>query len=427
MFKRLFLKSPLRLIAAFWAAAVILFFFDFYGAYATAPNKLFVAVYVALQILLLLWIDRVKVPRLRPTMTSQRNARIYFFVALVVSMVVLPLNIYNYAGAQISEFGAMLADPAAAYERMRLAVSVDRSERFDFLLLKLSISWLTVALVPLAIILRQRRLISLPIFFLALSLPFIQSVFRGTDKETGDILVFLIAGLFIRPLAENVTTQAASAKRRLRLFSPRMLPPLLGGAVFLYFMATRKGERLSEMTYFCFHNSDACMTMPNPADDALAFLLANAYLYVTHSFYGLGTALNADPVMCPLVGHSAVLMYLFGASLGCETTILSQLDNLGWASTASWSTGFVQLANDYGFLGTFVQIALHAFALKVFHRTYQQNGDFISGVLFILNFFVLFYMVANLQLQQVGDNYFGYMFLNLFVVLGMLRKVPQAP
>lgn len=424
MLRKALFSSPLRFIAMFWATSTALFFLDIYGAYTSAPNKALLLAFMTMQITMLLVIDAISAPSIKPILTSEKSAKTYFRWALIVSAILLPLNIHFYTGSQLSDFFTMLTDPVEAYARMHKALIADRSERLDFLILKLTVSWLTVALVPLAVILKNQGRLSWTAFISALSLSFVLSIFRGTDKEIGDIIIFILAGMFLKPASrEKVVSSTRQSTVGFRIFSKEAFALLVVLIFFFYFFAFRKIERLSAVTFFCFENSDACMVLPDGGSSPLEFLVMMLYSYLTHGYYGLASSFDANFNPCPFIGHSSVLLYLAGfAGITCEATVLEQLNHLGWAPGASWSTGFVSLANDFGFLPTFLQIASIAIMMKVFHRSYKQHGCIISGVLFSLNFFILFYMVANLQLQQVGDQYFGYIFLNIFAFLILLLK-----
>lgn len=424
MLRKAIFSSPLRLIAVFWAASTALFFLDIYGAYTSAPNKALLLAFMTMQITMLLVIDAIHIPGVKPILTSEKGAKTYFRWALVVSAIMLPLNIHFYSGSQLSDFFTMLTDPVNAYARMHETVSADRSERLEFLILKLTVSWLTVALVPLAVILKNQGRISWTAFVFALSLSFILSVFRGTDKEVGDIIIFLLAGMFLKPASrEKVVSSTRRSTGGFRILSKEAFVLVVGLIGFFYFFAFRKSERLSAMTVFCFANTDACMSLPAEGSSPLGFLATMLYSYLTHGYYGLAASFDAAWEPCPFIGHSSVLLYLSGlAGITCESTVLEQLNHLGWTSKGAWSTGFVQLANDFGLLATFLQIAMIAIMMKIFHRSYHRHGCVVSGILFSLNFFILFYMVANLQLHQVGEQYFGYIFLNLFSFLIILNK-----
>lgn len=413
---------PLRMIALFWSATLFLFYVDLLGAYGAAPNKLLLLLFMLPHISILLFINYVKVPSIPALMVDQNKTIIYFKVSLLVSGLMLPLNIYFYTGSSLSEFTTLLTDPLEAYGRMHLKVSDGRSERTGFLVLKLLLSWITVCTVPLAIILHRNKIISIYTLFLALVLSFILSVFRGTDKELADIMVFFVGSLFLG--RATVKSEVGSVgTEKFKLISKQGMLIFSASAVFLYFFVFRKSERLAEITVHCFQNTSVCMNIESSQTSPATFLFTMLYRYATHGYYGLAASFDTLWAPCPFTGHSRVLTYLselFGNA--CAGGLIEQLDTVGWTSRGAWSTGFTQLAADFGHLATYMHVIFFALSLKIFHRSFVTSGCYLSGVLYLLNFFILFYMVGNLQLQQVGEQYFGYIFLNTFALAVVLKR-----
>lgn len=410
---------PLRIIAIFWSLTLALFYFDPFDVYVNAPNELLLLLFITLNVTILLVVSHVNIGILPPLMADSKSAMLFFRWSFFVSIIFLPFNIHVYTGSSLGDFTLLLSDPVQAYSRMHLAVGADRSERLSFLLVKLTVCWLTVALVPLAILLHKNRQISLPTFIGVLAVSFILSVFRGTDKELADIMIFLIGSMFIN----SPQVVKREPRKKLRLLSRQSLLVGAGGMVFLYFFAFRKSERLANLSVHCFQNTDVCMEYPSSEASPLGYLVMLLFRYATHGYYGLAASFDAIWTPCPLIGDSRVMQYIVGNfGLRCETTITQQLDNLGWTSVGAWSTGFTQLANNFGHVGVFFYILFFAVVLKVFHKTYARTGCYLCGIMYFLNFFILFYMPANLQLQQVGEQYFGYLVLNAVVFTMIISK-----
>ena len=409
---------PFKAIVGLWSASLLFYIWDPYVVYRPHPNLGVLVTFIMLNVFILIVVDRTNNKKLPAFLVSNNSAKTLFKLALLVSVVFLPINIRVYTGSSLSDFTLLLTDPVEAYGRMHLAVSADRSERVGFLMAKLSVSWLTVMLLPLAILLHMKRQISSLTLIFAVSISFVLSVFRGTDKELADIMIFLIAGRLLQTNSVSIMQ-----KFKFKLLSKESAIFAAGSVVFVYFFLFRKSERLANLTYHCFQNTDVCMDYAANSASPFRYLSMLLYRYATHGYYGLSTSFDANQVSCPLIGDSRVLQYIAGTfGIFCETTITTQLDYLGWTSKGAWSTGFTQLANNLGHFGVFLYIAFFAFSLKLFLNSFRNNQCYLSGVMYMLNFFILFYMIGNLQLQQIGEQYFGYLILNAVVVFLTLRK-----
>jgi hypothetical protein len=414
---------PLKIIATFWGLTLFLFYLDLYNAYGSAPNKILLFLFMVPNILILLAVQKTNFGVLPAIMPSLPNALRYFRVAFLASLLLLPLNIFFYTGSGLREFFVLFSDPLEAYSRMHQSVSGDRSERLGFLLLKLSLSWLLVGLVPLGIILHKRGQIKTATLLATLLIFFVLSVFRGTDKELADIMIFLLAGSFLA--SPKIAPKTKS--KPLKILSRQTLVLSFGSAVFLYFFAFRKSERLTNLTVHCFQNTSVCMDIPSTEVNPVQFLIMMLYRYATHGYYGLAASFDAQYAVCPFIGDSRVMRYIFEQfGVTCSNTITEQLGNVGWTSSGAWSTGFTQLANNFGHIPVYLYILCFAISLKAFYSTYLQHSCYLSGVMYMLNFFILFYMVGNLQIQQVGEQYFGYLILNAYVFLVLISKSLKA-
>lgn len=413
---------PLLIVVLFWTGTLLLYMIDVFGVYADARNNLLLLTFVTLHILILIGVNYLRASHITPVLTDHRSAVRLFYVSLLISSLMLPYNVYYYTGASFTDFFTLFSDPMLAYSKMQIAVAGDRSERIEFLMVKIALSGITILLVPLAIILKKSRFISLPTMIFALSMSFILSVFRGTDKEVGDIVIFMIAGVFLTaPTAASARQHYLVPKKSKQRFLSKWIMATVGVVIFLTLFSFRKGERLANLSYHCFTNTNICMEYPPPGENPLQFVFTLLYRYTTQGYYGLSTTFDATTTYCPFIGHSKVLSYfaeLFGTS--CVNTIHEQVNNLGWSSRGAWSTGFTSLANDFGHAGTYLYVLFFALSLKIFYHTYTVQRCYISGVLYMLNFFILFYMPCNLQLQQVGEQYFGYIILNLVVFARVL-------
>lgn len=407
---------PLRLIALIWTTTLALFYLDLLGAYENARNELILLIFMIVNIGTLLLINYIRVPTFAPILTDNKSTLKFFRWSLGVSLIILPVNIYIYTGASISEFIYLLQNPAVAYTRMHFEIGAERTERIHFLLVKLAVSWLTVAMVPLAIILHRMGAISTPRFVLALSCSFILSVFRGTDKEIADIGIYILGGLFI-PSAKflNAKNQPSKVKKKSLLY---WLFLAIFGIFFIYIFFFRKQERLANITNHCFYGTNVCTIVDQDRITPFEFLFSMIYRYFTHGYYGLSASFDAVQNICPMIGHSRTLEY-FASIVGytCSDTIMDQLPKLGWTDRGAWSTGFTQLANDFGHFGVLPAIIFFAVLLKIFYKTFIKSKCFISGILFMIHFYILAYMIGNLQLQQSGESYFGYLFLMLFLFI----------
>ncbi|MBZ6377434.1 hypothetical protein B5C34_04955 [Pacificimonas flava] len=391
---------------AFWLSCFALYLFDPYDIYPPADSLIKVLIFLALTIFCFGVGAAFGRGQFTPLISSSRTAKRLFLASLLLNFIILPLNVSTYAGVSLLEVPGLIFDPASAYSQMHDSLAADRSERIELLAFKAIFSWLLVLFLPLAIILYRERRIGLISCGLAFGCAVVFSIARGTDKELFDIAILVFASLLLpidRPQGDR------SKAGRVAIW-----PYIVGGAGLVFILAAfvfRKTERLAQLTFHCFQNTNSCIYLNDYIEDPFTFLFIMGYRYLTHGFNGLEAAVEGAMSFCPFYGHSRPLTYLaeqFG--MNCDAGIVQQLDYLGWTSRGAWSTGFVQLGNDFGLWLVPVFFLAFGWYTRRLYRSVSQTGCYIAKTLFVYNIYTLLYMVGNLQLAQTGDIYFGYLF-----------------
>ena len=322
-----------------------------------------------------------------------------------------------YTGQQLSALFSLLTDPSSAYIAMVSTVTGTRAERLWFVLLKAAVSPLVMLAIPLFAYtyFGQRRHGKKLGFVIVLML--VMSVFRGTDKEIFDAFILTFGGAIVG------VVKGWSQERRSRPERRWIITFVLALIVAISVFSFRKQERLGEAPYYCFKGTEICHPLMvdsrfGPASVGVMMFAR----YMTQGYYGLSVALEADHESGHGVGHSRPLGYLASELFGWNSSdiVVSQLDDLGWASRGVWSTGVVWLANDVPFEYVPLVLFLLAAFLARLWRDSIQSGDHLSVVLFAYLFFTFIYMPGNLQLAQSGDLYFGFLFWCLVYLVRML-------
>jgi len=396
---------------AFWLICFILYLADPYSIYPHVGNLVKVLIFLTATILCFALGVMAGGGSFRPLVENPDVARRLFWTSLALNLAILPFNVSAYTGASLSQIPALAFDPAGAYAQMHDVVSGGRDERIELLVFKAVFSWLLVLFLPLAIILYREKRIILMTCGLAFISAFVFSVARGTDKELFDIAILVFAAL----LLPQERSSTALPKKRVVVW-----PYIIGGAGLVFVLGSfvfRKSERLSQLSFHCFQNTSSCVYLNEYIGNPISFLLMMGYRYLTHGFNGLVAAVEATPSFCPFYGHSRPLTFLAEQiGLNCDDSVVQQLDVLGWTSRGAWSTGFVQLGNDFGLWMVPFFFVFFGWYTRRLERVASNTGCYIAKVLFVYNIYSALYMVGNLQLAQTGDIYFGYIFWTIVML-----------
>ncbi|MGZ5441411.1 MAG: hypothetical protein ACXW5U_03925 [Thermoanaerobaculia bacterium] len=281
-------------------------------------------------------------------------------IGLLAVIVLFIPAVKAYTGQGLQDISRLFLDPAAAHSQMVEVVAGSRDERLWLLLVKSLASPFTVVVVPFF----AYRCFHLGKdrwrFITALLLMVLFSVFRGTDKELFDAFI-LSAGAYT----------VAVARDQKRLLSPRVLKWAAASAVLLVLLIAlfgfRKVDRIGPAAYRCLADTDVCHPLAFGGEitntSVTVVMLAN---YLTQGYHGLASALDGEFHTGWGVGHSRPLRYLAGRlGLWTDGMLTDQLDRLGWATKALWSSGLTWIANDVGFFGVPLILAMMAMALPV--------------------------------------------------------------
>jgi hypothetical protein len=406
------LYQPAVIVLAFWLATYTTYII---GLFVDFPKKNLVELSVfllanALAGLLGCIVALLTKVKYFPKDSYRKKALLGLFL---YSLLFYPL-VKVYTGNDILDFFNLLTSPLDAYNSMHNKVSEDRMDR----------AWVIIAKVFISPFL----LISLPYFimrvitynkdkrylFVLVLLYFSMSVMRGTDKELFDIfLIFLGSFLAIRP---KFLIGLFSKKSNLKMFFLIMTIFSLVLASFSF----KKEERLVALESRCFASTEICYDLnKNNNIDFAATLLS---VYLTQGYYGLSLSFDADFNSLYGFGHSPSLLYI-GQKFGMDISdsVVSQLDELGWASKGHWSTGFVSMANDVPFGVIPLIIFLVFFFMTLAYKIYLKEKDVLALTVFVYLFYTLIYMPANLQIAKSGDVYLGFLFLFFSFMVKLFR------
>ncbi|AZG13622.1 MULTISPECIES: hypothetical protein [Cupriavidus] len=248
------------------------------------------------------------------------------------------------------------------------------------------------------------------------------SLFRGTDKEMGDLLVFFFVGLgiaagfrAIRGIQMNVR-----AFRRGNLLAVGVV------LVFVTLFTLRKAARMQGALSFCLYNDVACFTVDSGSDiiNLVRFAFGMLTAYLSQGYYGLSLALNTDYNWTYGIGHSSFLVSFFSSFIDTDAIykdgLMYALRASGWDDRYVWSSAFPWLASDLTFWGVpplmFLIGAIYSRAWMAAIAWRSLSGIMVFALLSIF----IVYLPANNQLAQSPDYYVAtVVWLAIFVLEGV--------
>lgn len=409
--------GPIKIIVAFWLFTFVIYIFDFLVEYP-GKNDFLVSFFVLLCVATLSFGYCLGV-----SIAGRRLSRKYDdkigCLGIFLYVVTFYPTVVAYTGGDLSGFFELFLSPSEAYKMMADKVSSGRSERAELIILKLMVSPLVISAIPY---------FSLKYFtgegsgwwvVLLVFLYFSMSVFRGTDKETFDVFI-LIFSVFL--VARPDVLGMSWVNKKLFLYLS-----VFAFSFFLVFsnFSYRKADRLEDVDVFCFKDTLIC----NDISEREGFIEFGGFMlvrYLGQGYHGLALAFDGDFSSGYGFGHSRSLQYIGVEFLGSDyqDNMVSQLDELGWASRGLWSTGFVWLANDVPLYVVPLVVCFIGFLLGASWKLACYGKDLHSTIVFSFLFFSLIYMPGNLQLAQSGDLYIGFVFwLILYIIKLLLVRI----
>lgn len=349
---------------------------------------------------------------------------------------------YVYTGSMPWDFFEALADQRSAYEKMQRVLAEGMPFRSIVAGLRVLFGPVTVVLPILSILLWGRmdvRLRVLTVAGLLASSSF--SVFRGTDKETFDVLI--LQGSALAVVVARYMANAALVPYR-RLGAALVIVALVLGMLMNSFI-DRKAQRLGfdaqetvekaarhqPVSSFCIGGvtcTDAVEAEDTAAYVQLNFALSIVTAYVAQGYYGLGLAM-AEPTQTMFgFGHSNILTRVYSSVFDDPDfqgrAVTTRLADEGWDPRYQWSTAYTWLANDFGVWGAGFVVGFIALVWGFAWKDAIYGRNDAAGVVFCLlaSFFV--YLPASNQIMQTADGYFA---LVVWVLAWLVSRTSYAP
>ncbi len=352
--------------------------------------------------------------------------------AIAAALLLVPTS-YAYTGRPPWEALDVLRDQGAAYRRLQSQLIATTGQRNAIVVLRAISSPLTYAVLPLGIV-RWRTIgwIGRTAVIVTVMASVIFSIMRGTDKEIADLLVVGFASAFVA-----FGRSRAVGQRGFELLRRYWHWALIAGVcVFLAqgLFAERKSERLGgslNRTVVCANNSRICADLDNPWISWLPrqqrFGLTIFILSTCSGYYGLDLALEKPFDSTFGVGHSPAALAVYEAITNDSTAHLKTFTYRNgedhWSDEYYWSTLMTWIANDVGFPGAVLVLALIGWLWGLWWREASAGLSDPAAVLFALATTMMVYLPAN---NQVLASYDGYAVLAVWLAVWLWGRARRA-
>lgn len=342
--------------------------------------------------------------------------RLFFRIGSIFSIALVSPATWVYTGKWPWEILSVLGDQGLAYREMLAALDADESGIRGYLaIVRAVFAPFVYCVVPFAI-LKWKELRRFDVLLLAAHICSILvfSFMRGTDRETGELVIFLLATLLIAICRLAVDRGRFPFKLSTFFISSVVLFCVLSAAIFLF--VDRKESRMGGSENFCVAGGVVCSVRePNqdPLDAKVSFGAEIFTGYLAQGYYGLSLALNEDFSPTFGLGHSAFLMSaytkLFDQTI-YQRSYLYKVGKAGWDDKAQWSTIFSWLASDVSFPVVPVVMAILGFLWGCAWKSAVLCKSDTGALVFLFLSLSVLYIPANNQLTQTLDSYFAFLF-----------------
>ncbi|MDB5706581.1 MAG: hypothetical protein JWN66_3697, partial [Sphingomonas bacterium] len=258
------------------------------------------------------------------------------------------------------------------------------------------------------------------------------SIMRGTDKEIADL--FIVGGTTMLVLLGRSSAFGQQGFAILK----RYWKPALLAIVFIYIAAgvftSRKDERLGgydKKLSVCANDSHICADLDNQLISWMPLRQrfgATFFILSTCSgYYGLNLALEKPFESTLGVGHSPSAMSVYKLLSGDQAlekrsfTYRNRFD--GWSDEYYWSTLITWIANDVGFPGAVLVLALLGYLWGRWWREATAGVSDPAAILFVLSTMIMVYLPAN---NQVLASYDGYPILAVWTAIWLWHRRRRA-
>ena len=345
-----------------------------------------------------------------------------FLAACLLSLLLIEPSIYAYTGKHVWQLASVL-NQREVYQQLLTGLEAASPLRKTMSALRGLAAPVVLLVLPTAAVYwadldrwARRSVVGVVGCFLLFSL------FRGTDKEMGDLLVFFFVGLSIAAGFRAVLGIGLNGKAMRRRF-------LVGVCVVLIFVimfTVRKAARMQGVLSFCLYNEVACFTVDGSSEiiNLIRFSFGMLTAYLSQGYYGLSLALNVDYNWTFGIGHSSFLVSFLSSFFDTESIyqdgLMYALRVSGWDDRYVWSSAFPWLASDLTFWGVpplmFLIGAMYSRAWIAAIARRSLSGIMVFALLSVF----IVYLPANNQLAQSPDYYVAtVVWLAIFVLEGV--------
>ncbi|WP_421260852.1 hypothetical protein [Aeromonas jandaei] len=334
-----------------------------------------------------------------------------FIVINILLGLMIFLSISLYTGGGFNDVLSLALDPKLAYERT-LSFEVNKDGWFYvYKACSILSAPLYYAVIPLMILQWKNLSNKKKLFgFMFVMMMVIFSIFRGTDREIGEIIILIIGASLVN-VSCKIKTKEYTLKKIIKVF----LYLLFIFVIFFMVFSFRKYERLSGDIYFCIYDVTCLNKNSFFSDflwDEIYFSVGMLISYLTQGYYGLYLTMGFDSCFTFFVGHSPFLTSVAEKIFGVEIykcSLMGQLSNAGWSDSYTWSTIYPWLANDLSYYGVIPFIFLMSIFLSYAWKFATERQLFSGAMVFIFFFYGAIFSVANNQLALAPEIYFSFL------------------
>ena len=371
--------------------------------------------------------------------TTRVTAPLPFVSLLMVlgataALLLLAPTSYTYTGRPPWAVLDALRDQGAAYKRLQQQLAATAGQHLGMALLRGALAPLIYPVLPLGI-LRWRTIgwIGRIAVIVTAACSVVFSIMRGTDKEIADLFVVGVSAALVS------YGRAWASGRRGAGLAGRYWRWGLAALVFVYLAqglyTERKDARLntgraSVRTTVCANATHICADLDNPwiawLPERQRFSVTLFILSTCSGYYGLDLALDKPFESSFGVGHSPVTLSLYEAVTRDRTpherTYTYRNGENEWSEEYYWSTLPTWIANDVGFPGALLVLAVIGYLWGRWWREAAAGMSDPAAVLFALATTMMVYFPANNQVFLTAD---GYLVLAVWTVIWLWHRTRQ--
>lgn len=307
------------------------------------------------------------------------------WILAAVFVLLSAFHTYNVTGRLIFDPSSFATDFNLVYRQFLENQEERTTTAIGQLLLLLKAALMPAVILSIVISFRRNNLIIAALFF-----PFIaSSMLRSTDKETVDLLLFILVLYFYHGLLQ---------KRFL------WIAALVVGVLVLFY--TRKLARFEDVILTCLPGSpEACFNFDNwlsqtfsPGLEFMRIMFTN---YLTQGYEGMARAIHIPWEFNWGVGHMRPVKIQLCKVLDLACGLNGFIDKLpehGWDTRFKWSSAYTSIADDLHWI--FVPAYTFALGLMfgVSEKSWWLNKDRLSLACLLLITLFFVYSSANMQL-----------------------------